>query len=54
MAKGNDHNKKEKKENKKKKRTTLPPFTLFRLSCRYGLPFVYIFLFSYCCGITYF
>ena len=44
---------KKKKKKIKKKKSTLPPFALFRLSYRYGLPFVNIFLFS-CCSFDYF
>ena len=43
---------KQRKLKKKKQKSTLPPFALFGLSCRYGFPFVNIFLVSYCCRFT--
>ena len=49
MTKINDHNKAKRKMKERK-----GPFELFGLSYRYGLPFINIFLFSYCCGFTYF
>ena len=38
----------------RREKNTLPPFALFRLTYRYGLLFVNIFLFSYCCSFAYF
>ena len=37
----------------REKKATLPPFALFRVSYMYWLPFVNIFLFSYCYDFAY-